>query len=1532
MSVAVRILLRVFAAPASLCLCVAGAAPAAEIGKLWYDLKERKPYTSEHAVQQVIRQRAESSAQTWEVARQRVDDERTTYSYFPVPVEPVMSEWEYGNGMKTEAALVAWLKARRASAPGCQEPDVEYTWPEVPEEPHDANQSTWATVISYKGLKCATAYKSVDRISRTRTRTCPKWMLYDNGINACAMSRNYAGRSDFQYYSEPLAGGCEVGNPCNPATGDKHQVEQDIVLPWIQWQRHYHSASSTLQAGLGAGWTHEHHVRLSVITSSPHAFIDGNGAQRRIVSRKGRYVLADDLNTVVERVGTFEYRLLGDNETLQFNEQGRLTLRERSDGTSLRYQYNARSQLVAITDGSGRALQFHYGTGSQDHLISHISSAGEVLVLYQYAQDRLVSAAYADGSARVYHYEDSRFPDHLTGITAEDGQRFAWYAYDEKGRATCSQHSPGCDTATVGVDGVRLQYLADGSSQVTDANGGVQHFVWSGGGNRGPRRLAATTDARGTRTQTREPGVAGRLLESVDRSGVRTTYAYSEDASVQRTTVTEAAGRPENRAQTITRDIASNQVLTVAEPGRRFTFAYNPRRQLTREAVEDLASGQVRASTFTYCEAEGPGCGHIGQLQQVDGPRTDVADLTQLRYYEQDDSGCATSGGTCNFRKADLRSVTDPVGTTRTVLAYDPHGRVLSETDGNGVRSDYQYHQRGWLQQHTVRGQTPAQDRTTRYAWTAGGQLQQLTDADGATLTWLYDSAQRLTDITDGAGNSLHFQLDAAGNRVGEHRVDAGGQLSQTLQRSFDTLGRLIALRNAAGAATGYGYDLQDNLRSIRDALSRTRVLEHDARGRVRTSTEDVDGIAARTGFAHGSDDLLQQVQDPKQLLTRYTRDGLGNTLELRSPDTGTATYVHDAAGNTVQRTDARGITTQHRYDALNRLLASTGPDPALEVRYRYDTAMERCPAEQRHAQGRLSEVTHAHGRTVYCHDRFGQLRSKLQHSDGVTLRVGYDYTAAGRLHRITLPDGTRIDYARDGQGHVSAMTLQPEGQPPQTLLSEVGHAPFGPILGWTYGNGRRLQRPLDLDHRPRAVQDDRPGGLTLAFEYDAAGQLTVLREGAAGSVLARYAYDGLGRLRQVQTANGQPQQLYQWDATGNRLSAATQQGTQAYHYETASHRLLSSGETLRSYDANGNTVRLGQRRYRYNAANRMDAAYEGDTLLERYAYNHLGERIRREPADGAAVYTLYDEAGHWLGDYSTDGSALQQAVWLEDYPVALLSPPQRGIPALAYIQPDHLGTPRVLIDSQRDVALWTWPLEKDAFGTHAPDQNADGDGVVMDFKLRFPGQQYTAATGLYYNYQRDLDADTGRYVQSDPIGLLGGISTYGYVGGRPLGLVDPLGLEAVGSFNNGGHRNSWEDGINVRTPDYVKAQGSLFTFSLSVIVSRSGAVFAGGGVERPYSAPANLNLKVSDFFSLGFSVSAGWANTATCNVMDLDMIDEAISGHSLSGAFGYRGLGGGVGTLGKFGTATEVGFGIGTSVTFGEYHLPLETRFKGWK
>lgn len=127
-------------------------------------------------------------------------------------------------------------------------------------------------------------------------------------------------------------------------------------------------------------------------------------------------------------------------------------------------------------------------------------------------------------------------------------------------------------------------------------------------------------------------------------------------------------------------------------------------------------------------------------------------------------------------------------------------------------------------------------------------------------------------------------------------------------------------------------------------------------------------------------------------------------------------------------------------------------------------------------------------------------------------------------------------------------------------------------------------------------------------------------------------------------------------------------------------------------------------------------------------------------------------------------------------------------------IHSDQLGTPRMITDASGQ-EVWRW--DSAPFGETAPNDNPNGKGK-FEFNLRFPGQYYDKETGLHYNYFRDYDPQTGRYVQSDPIGLSGGINTYGYVGESPINNSDPTGLIAVGKKTG--------DTVTITIPIYIRS------------------------------------------------------------------------------------------------------------------------------
>jgi RHS repeat-associated protein len=166
-----------------------------------------------------------------------------------------------------------------------------------------------------------------------------------------------------------------------------------------------------------------------------------------------------------------------------------------------------------------------------------------------------------------------------------------------------------------------------------------------------------------------------------------------------------------------------------------------------------------------------------------------------------------------------------------------------------------------------------------------------------------------------------------------------------------------------------------------------------------------------------------------------------------------------------------------------------------------------------------------------------------------------------------------------------------------------------------------------------------------------------------------------------------------------------------------------------------------------------------------------LTTRVKKSGGAAGTVLYWYDEAGHLLGEYDGSGNLIQETVWLGDIPVATLRP---GSPvAIYYVHTDHLNTPRKVSRPSDNALLWRW--DSDPFGTTAPNENPQSLGT-FHYNLRFPGQYFDSESGLSYNYFRDYDSAIGRYVESDPMGLRGGINTYGYVENRPLIAIDPSG------------------------------------------------------------------------------------------------------------------------------------------------------------
>ncbi|CAH2708809.1 hypothetical protein NCPPB1935_13720 [Xanthomonas campestris pv. nigromaculans] len=795
------------------------------------------------------------------------------------------------------------------------------------------------------------------------------------------------------------------------------------------------------------------------------------------------------------------------------------------------------------------------------------------------------------------------------------------------------------------------------------------------------------------------------------------------------------------------------------------------------------APAGVRQWRTSYCEkVDAVNCPQVGLVLSVDGPLTDVSDVKAYRYFSSsDESGCGTVGGQCH-RVGDLFQITDALGQVTTYASYDSNGRPARVLDSNGVTTDFGYSPRGWLTSKITRsdasGGASARDRVTIIKYDETGNVSQVIGPDGDVVTYDYDAAHRLTDITDGAGNNLHYSLDVAGNRLKEDVKDPSGNVKKTLTRIYNKLGQLQTQADASANPTDFSYDLNGDLKLMTDALGRKTQLDPDPLRRVAHTLQDVGGLAVETTQQMDALDRVTAFIDPKGLTTRYDYNSLGDLSKLISPDTGATTYSYDAAGNRTLEATARGVKISSSYDALGRLTKLSYPTSTFNVIYSYDSVPASCQAGETFATGRLASIKDSSGATEYCYNSFGDLVRKLQTTNGKAFTLRYGYTASGRLASVIYPDGAKVDYVRNGLGQATEVGYTPATGARQILLKNASYLPLGPIAGWTYGNGRVLTRAYDQDYRPKAIQDTSAGGLDVGFGFDPVGNLSKLTPAGGTVAEVTLGYDPLGRLTEFKDGvTGTVLDGYTYDKTGNRQSSKSAAGEVAYTYEANSHRLIKVGGAPRVYNAVGDTTSINgtEREFVYDVTGRMSQVKRNGVVVREYRYNGKGEQVRRFLGT-ANTYTLYDESGHWMGDYDNAGKPLQQAIWLDDMPVGVTGADAK----LAYIEPDHLGSPRVVIDPARNTAVWAWNLKSEAFGLTNPDQDADKDGSNFLLNMRFPGQRYDSFSGLNQNYYREYDTSSGRYTQSDPIGQGGGLNLYGYVKNAPYSWKDVDGQQAI--------------------------------------------------------------------------------------------------------------------------------------------------------
>lgn len=652
-----------------------------------------------------------------------------------------------------------------------------------------------------------------------------------------------------------------------------------------------------------------------------------------------------------------------------------------------------------------------------------------------------------------------------------------------------------------------------------------------------------------------------------------------------------------------------------------------------------------------------------------------------------------------------------------------------------------------------------------------------------------------------------------------------------------------------------YGYDAMGRPTIATDPYGRTTYTYYDSLGRPVQTQQAVGSDQSITQFAYNGADSLTKVIDPRSLETTYSPTGAGTVTSQTSPDTGTAGATFDAEGKPLSKTDARGKTTTYSYDKLSRLIKvhyPTGTDTTLE----YDGGATPVPA----AAGELTKLTDESGSTSYTYDSAGRLSTKTQITNGKIFVVTYTWGDTGssldKLTSITYPSGNRVNYAYDAQGSVSGITVNTVNangvgvsSTASPLISGITLNAAGNVTGWSWASGKTQAYGYDVYGQLNSYRLGDPAGTGIS-----AGSLRIVGYDGAGRIVAYthsndsvpvdeldqyFVYDDLARL--VGASQGISTIQYSYDLNGNRSSKVISGTAYNNTVSPTSNKLTQiqdvGGSAAIQYDAAGNITNDGANTYIYSDRGRLSSVTTAGGVVN-YRYNALELRVYKSGPTNliptGVAYYVYDEAGKLLGEYDSNGKALYETVYLNSMPVGVFkqagTAAQSNIATSFYnVYSDHLATPRVITRATDEAIVWRWDAAE-AFGATAPDQNPNGFGVFV-FNQRLPGQVFDAETGLFQNWHREYNARLGRYIQSDPIGLRGGINTFAYVGGNPLSKIDPRGLDNpgmgpyavgvtvyyysegpthIGLGVNGGPSNGWYPDPRAPIPDFGFSVGGI--------------------------------------------------------------------------------------------------------------------------
>jgi RHS repeat-associated protein len=728
----------------------------------------------------------------------------------------------------------------------------------------------------------------------------------------------------------------------------------------------------------------------------------------------------------------------------------------------------------------------------------------------------------------------------------------------------------------------------------------------------------------------------------------------------------------------------------------------------------------------------------------------------------------------------------------------------------------------------------------------------------GTWTTTTYDALGRVTRVTTPDGS--HVDTVYSGNQVTV--TDQQGKKRGSVT---DALGRLVRViedptSNGLNYRTDYSYDVLGNLIRVRQGGFFTPGSNRSLQYR---------------SFYYDSLSRLVFANNPEQDATIVGPSGSRWTMK----------YEYDNNGNLTKRTDARNVVANYFYDALNRNIQVTYSDGTPQIDRFYDN-----PASGANGKGRLHRVETnnldplnsgqvAYSRTIINgYNAMGSVTSQTQRfARGAAatptwndFTVTRNYDLIGNVTLQTYPSPSKnVTYEYDSAGRLRHFYGNLGDGVPRNYAVYLNYNAAGQLLKEGFGTNTATYHYIDYNSRFQMVESrlstsfNNPGTWNrgkLVFSYHT-GDATknngnVMRQehyvplavnDSTGAVTSfavpmrdDYEYDAVNRLLWVkgkqQDANGNetPDPIYQqtfiYDQFGNRrIDAAPNQtfgnaiNNAVYDVNKANNRIYGM-----QYDAAGNVINEqstgGANRY-YDAENRMTKAWAGSNW-QYYVYDGDGRRVRRI-VNGQEYWQVYGIDGELVAEYPAGGvaSTPQKEYGYRNGQLLVVA----GCDVVRWLVTDHLGTPRMEVDSTGSLASVKrhdyFPFGEELFvgvgGTiAAPNirttQMGYLDGTSLNcVRQHLTGKERDNETGLDFFLARYYSSAQGRFTSPDaPFADQNewdpqSWNLYVYVGNNPLKYTDPFGAWKRVSCSSG---DCWEaeEGDTLKT--LAKQTGISFT------------------------------------------------------------------------------------------------------------------------